>query len=220
MKRGAWPASAPSLPGSHNNKGLESIHGMRHVILFLTVIALGSAITARAQVPTAESPEQKLAQEWVTRFNRLCDWYLTPDGKESPELAQAVSSMMQLYAPDVLAEVPPYDKDQLGLVILRGAGNVQKWAERIATTQARLNYFIKRQTGGPTGEFEGYRPVYSAPLPWGGTGIAFQIMGVWSSREDRRRFMAPGSAFMQTIADGKIKRLRLWLSEITEVVAP
>jgi hypothetical protein len=198
----------------------HEFHRMRLVFLFLTVITLGSAIPAPAQIPTAESAEQKLAQEWVTRFNRLSDWHLNPDGKESSELAEVVSSMMQLYAPDVLAEVPPYDKDQLGPVVLRGAGNVQKWTERIAATQARLNYFIKRQTGGPTGEFEGYRPVYSAPLPWGGTGIAFQIVGVWSLREDRRRFMAPGSVFLQTSADGKIKRLRLFLSEITEVVAP
>ncbi len=193
---------------------------MRQLILFWTVMTLAFATNGRAQVPTAASPEQTLAQEWVTRFNALGDWYLTADGQESPELAQAVSRMMELYAPDVLGEVAPYDKAQLGPVVLRGAENVQKLIESIARTQVRLTYFIKRQTGGPTGEFEGYRPVYSAPLPWGGTGMAFQIVGVWSSREDRRRFMAPGSVFLQVGADGKINRLRLFLSEITEVEAP
>ena len=190
------------------------------MIFVLPLIVLLSAASAEAQVLNSESPQQKLAQEWIKRFNALTDWFLTPEGEESPALAEAVNSMMDMYAPDVLAEVPPHDKDQLGPVTLRGAENVRKWVETIARTQARLTYFIKRQTGGPTGDFEGYRPVYSTQLPWGGTGLAFQIVGVWSSREDRRRFMAPGSVFLQLNDKGKINRLRMFLSEITEVEAP
>ena len=119
---------------------------------------------------------------------------------------------------DVLAEVPPHDKDQIGSVMLRGKDNVRKWVDRIARTQVRLNYLMKRQTDGPTGDFEGWRLVYSTKLPWGGTGIAFQIIGAWSLREDRRRFTAPGSVFIQYGPDGKIRRLRLLLGEIDEVV--
>src|SRR5262249_12096330 len=106
-------------------------------------------------------------------------------------------------------------------VILRGRENVRKWAEKVATTQARLSYIYKRQTetsktGGE--EFEGKTVIYSAPLPWGGTGISFQLFGVYSVREDRRRrYMAPGAIFLQYGEDGKIRRMRLLLAEISEV---
>jgi len=181
-----------------------------------TLIILLAAIEVHAQA-AADSPEQKQAEEWLKRLNALDDWYLSVDGKEQG-VEQLVNSMMELYAPDVLAEVPPHDKDQIGPVVLRGKENVRKWVERIARSQVRLNYIVKRQTDGPTGDYEGWRLVYSAKLPWGGTAITFQIIGVWSLREDRRRFMAPGAVFIQYGPDGKIRRLRLLLAEIDEVV--
>ena len=187
---------------------------MRQLIISTLILLLG-AIELQAQA-AADSPEQKLAEEWLKQLNALDDWYLSVDGKEEG-VEQLVNSMMDLYAPDVLAEVPPHDKDQIGPVMIRGKENVRKWIERIAKTQVRLNYILKRQTEGPTGEYEGWRLIYSTKLPWGGTGIAFQIIGVWSLREDRRRFMAPGAVFIQYGPDGKIHRLRLLLAEIDEV---
>ena len=187
-----------------------------HRLIISTLIILFAAINLRAQA-AADSPEQKLAEQFLTRLNALSDWYLSVNGKEEG-IDQRVNSMMELYAPDVLAEVPPHDKDQIGPVMLRGSENVRKWVDRIARSQVRLNYLIKRQTDGPTGDYEGWRLVYSTKLPWGGTGIAFQIIGAWSSREDRRRFTAPGSVFIQYGPDGKIHRLRLLLGEIDEVV--
>src|SRR2546426_10937947 len=188
---------------------------MRRFIIS-TLIILLAAIEVHAQA-AADSPEQKQAEEWLKRLNALDDWYLSLDGKEQG-VEQLVNSMMELYAPDVLAEVPPHDKDQIGPVVLRGKESVRKWVERIARSQVRLNYIVKRQTDGPTGDYEGWRLVYSVKLPWGGTGIAFQIIGVWSLRENRRRFTAPGSVFIQYGPDGKIHRLRLFLAEIDEVV--
>jgi hypothetical protein len=188
---------------------------MRRLIISTLIIFL-AAIELHAQA-AADSPEQKLAEDWIKRLNALDDWYLTVDGKEQG-IEQVVNSMMELYDPDVLAEVPPHDKDQIGPVMLRGKDNVRKWVESIARTQVRLDYILKRQTDGPTGDYEGWRLVYSAKLPWGGTGIAFQIIGVWSLREDRRKFMAPGAVFIQYGPDGKIRRLRLLLGEIDQVV--
>src|SRR5437879_5968573 len=188
---------------------------MRQLIIS-TLILLLAAIQLQAQA-AADSPEQKLAEEFLSRLNALDDWYLSVDGKEEG-VEQLVNSMMELYAPDVVAEVPPHDKDQIGPVMLRGKENVRKWVDSIARTQVRLNYILKRQTEGPTGEYEGWRLVYSMKLPWGGTSIAFQIIGVWSLREDRRRFMAPGAVFIQYGPDGKIRRLRLLLGEIDQVV--
>jgi hypothetical protein len=189
---------------------------MRRLVIS-TLIMLLASIEVHAQA-AADSPEQKLAEEWIGRLNALDHWYLSVDGKEEG-IEPLVNSMMELYAPDVVAEVPPHDKDQIGPVMLRGKDNVRKWVDSIARSQVRLNYILKRQTEGPTGEYEGWRLVYSAKLPWGGTGIAFQIIGVWSIREDRRRFMAPGAVFIQYGPDGKIRRLRLLLGEIDQVVA-
>ena len=187
---------------------------MRRLIFSILILVLATS-ELRAQA-AADAPEQKLAEEWIKRLNALSDWYLSVDGKEEG-IEPLVNNMMDLYAPDVLAEVPPHDKDQIGPVMLRGRENVRKWVDRIARSQVRLNYLMKRQTEGPTGEYEGWRLVYSTKLPWGGTGIAFQVIAVWSLREDRRRFTAPGAVFIQYDADGKIRRLRLLLGEIEEV---
>ena len=188
---------------------------MRRLVISTLIILLAS-IEVHAQA-AADSPEQKLAEEWIKRLNALDDWYLSVDGKEEG-IEPLVDSMMELYSPDVVAEVPPHDKDQIGPVMLRGKENVRKWVDRIARSQVRLNYILKRQTEGPTGEYEGWRLVYSTKLPWGGSAIAFQIIGVWSSREDRRRFTAPGAVFIQYGPDAKIRRLRLLLGEIDQVV--
>ena len=104
---------------------------MRQLIIS-TLILLLAAIQLQAQA-AADSPEQKLAEEWLKQLNALDDWYLSVDGKEEG-VEQLVNSMMELYAPDVLAEVPPHDKDQIGPVMIRGKENVRKWVERIAKT--------------------------------------------------------------------------------------
>src|SRR5439155_3311260 len=119
-------------------------------LVFSILILFVAAIELHAQA-AADAPEQRQAEDWIKRFNALCDWHLTLDGKEDGVEA-LVNSMMDLYAPDVLAEVPPHDKDQIGPVMLRGKDNVRKWVERIARSQVRLNYIVKRQTEGPTGD--------------------------------------------------------------------
>src|SRR5207247_4255412 len=134
-------------------------------LVFSILLGVLAAIEVQAQA-AADLPEQKLAEEWIKRLNALDDWYLSVDGKEQG-VEPLVNSMMDLYAPDVLAEVPPYDQDQIGPVMLRGKENVQKWAERIARSKVGLNYTVKRKTEGPTGANEEWRLVYSAKLPWG-----------------------------------------------------
>ena len=124
--------------------------------------------------------------------------------------------MMELYAPDAIAEVPPNDDDQIGPLMLRGSANIRKWADKISSTQVRILYVQKRQTQK---QFEGEKLIYTTPLPWGGVGISFEIIGAWSRRADRRKFTGPGTVFLQVSPDGKIQRLRLYLSEISEVTA-
>jgi hypothetical protein len=156
-----------------------------------------------------------LAEDWMTRLNNLSNWTLTFEGKEVGR-EDVVNKMVELYAPDVVAEVPPHDDEQIGPVILRGSANVRKWVDRISRTQVRLLYIHRRQTKK---QFEGTKLVYSTPLPWGGVGISFEIIAAWSRRENRQKFTGPGSVFLQYNADGKIDRLRLYVAEISEVTA-
>ena len=53
---------------------------MRRLIIS-TLIMLFAAIEVHAQA-AADSPEQKLAEEFLSRLNALDDWYLSVDGKE------------------------------------------------------------------------------------------------------------------------------------------
>jgi hypothetical protein len=122
--------------------------------------------------------------------------------------------MMELYAPDVIAQVPPFDTDQKGPVQLRGSAQLRKYFERIARTQVRLAYMIPLQTAK---EYEGVEVVYSKQLPWGGLGVSFQIIAVYSLRQNRHRYMSPGMVVLQTGADKKINRVRLYLTELSEV---
>src|SRR5213083_1625783 len=167
-----------------------------------------------AAKPPAPDPLQR-AEDWLTRLNSLSNWSLTFEGKEVGR-EELVNKMMELYAPDVVAEVPPHDDEQIGPVLLRGSANVQKWVDKISRTQVRLLYIQRRQTKK---QFEGTKLVYSTPLPWGGVGISFEIIAAWSRREDRRKFTGPGSVFLQYNAAGKIDRLRLYVGEIAEVTA-
>src|SRR5437867_5404406 len=189
------------------------------IIVTSILITFWAAFEFQAQTPPQTTPAkpaldpQKLAEEWLNRLNALDDWHLSVEGKEDG-LDEVVNNMMQLYAPDVIAEVPPHDEDQIGPVMLRGSVNLRKWVEKIARTQVRLLYIQKRQT---VGSFEGERLVYTTPLPWGGVGLSFQIIAAYSLRENRRKFTAPGMVVLQVGVDGKIKRLRLFLAETAEV---
>ena len=188
-------------------------------ILITSVAAFEFQAQAPPQTPPQATPAKpaldpaKLAQDWLSRLNALSNWHLSVEGEEVG-LDEVVNNMMELYAPDVIAEVPPHDQDQIGPVTLRGKENVRKWVEKIARTQVKLLYIQKRQT---VGSFEGEKLVYTTPLPWGGLGLSFQIVAAYSLRENRRKFTGPGMVVLQVGADGKIKRLRLFVAEIAEV---
>src|SRR5437667_11508131 len=64
-----------------------------------------------AAKPPAPEPLQ-LAEDWMARLNNLSNWYLTFEGKEMGR-EDLVNKMMELYAPDVVADVPPHDDAQM-----------------------------------------------------------------------------------------------------------
>jgi hypothetical protein len=156
----------------------------------------------------------KLVTDWVDRMNALSSWYLSVDGKED-EAQKVVDRMMEMFAPDVIAEVPPHDERQQGTVELVGSALVRKWVEKIAKTEVDIKFVIKRQT---MKEFEGEYMVFSRSLPWGGLAVAAQLIEADSQRMDRKRFMQIGGVFLQFNKDAKIYRMRLVLSEKEEIV--
>jgi hypothetical protein len=183
-------------------------------LMIPTLILLLAPFEVFSQTAPQTPPEfLDPAVEWLTRLNALDDWYLSVDGEEQG-IDAVVDSMMELYAPEILLEVPPHDEDQIGPVMLRGLEQVRKWVDKFARTQVSLEYIHKRQTEGSA---EGEPLVYTTPLPWGGVGIAYPIHAIYSMREDRRRFTGPGAVFLQYGEDGKIKRLRLFVTEIAQV---
>jgi hypothetical protein len=195
---------------------------MRNFFIFSVLIVLLTAGVFHSQTPQA--PAQKapakpalnadeLAIAFVDRFNALSNWHLTYEGKEDG-LDQAVDHMMELFAPDIIAEIPPHDPKQLGSIQLVGPQQVRKWLDEIARSQVDIKYFIKRQTYKET---EGEWMIFSRPLPWGGIAVSSQLFGAYSERRDRKRFMQVGGVFAQHHEDGKIYRLRFILAEKDEI---
>ena len=183
------------------------------LITVLSVFALQAQTPPRATQAKPVIDPDRFVTDWIDRLNALDDWHISVLGEEEG-VDKVVNHMMELFAPDVLAEVPPRDEDQIGPVMLLGSGQVRKWLDDMARTQVKLEYIPRVQTEK---EFEGALIVYTKALPWGGLGISFQINGNYSLRRDRRKYTAPGAVFMQLGEDGKIHRLRLLLGEISEV---
>jgi hypothetical protein len=192
---------------------------MRRLII-VALVTLLAGVQLCAQTPPATAPAKppvdvtKLAVDWVDRMNNLSNWYLSVDGKED-DANQVVDHMMEVFAPNAIAQVPPYDPDQIGPVVLLGSEQVRKWVEKIAKSRVDIKYKIQRQTEQQS---DGEIMVYSKPLPWGGVGISFQAHAAYSLRRDRKRYLELGAVFLQFGDDGKIQRLRLLLSEKSEVV--
>ena len=191
--------------------------------IFLISLFTVFEFQARAQTPPPAAAQktdkpalnaEKLAMDFTDKMAELSHWYITMDGKEDG-VQEVVNHVMEMFAPDIVAEVPPHDEKQLGPVQLVGLAQFRKWAEEIARNHMEIHYTIKRQT---VKEFEGEYMIFSKQLPWGGLGVAFQVIESDSQRVDRKRFMQNGGVFLQFNPDGKINRMRLVLAEKDEVV--
>ena len=77
------------------------------LIVFLTA---GVFHGQTPQAPAQKAPQKpalnadELAIAFVDRFNALSNWHLTYDGKEDG-LDQSVDHMMELFAPDIIADL-------------------------------------------------------------------------------------------------------------------
>ena len=199
-----------------NSKG----RGRMGRLTVLTVFTLLAAVAVQAQdapeEPTAESGPDilQMAVEWVDRLNDLDEWTISLDGRETG-VEERVDSLMELFTPDVLAQVPPHDERQIGPVLLRGSEQLRLWVDKVARSQVQIDYKLQLQSQR---EFEGEPMIYSKQLPWGGLGLSFRVNANYISRQDRTSYLEYGAVFLQYNEEGKIERLRLLLSEKSEVV--
>lgn len=193
---------------------------MRNRVFLFTVLFFITAATAIAQSQPAKKDQapqldaEKLVREWFRRLNALDDWWITMDGKEEPE--PVVNKMIELYAPDALQFVGP-SEDQLGSVMYSGHQGIRKWAGDFARKFVGLAYRLQDQTAKEkTADL-----ILTTVPPWGGLAASAEFTAVYSLRESRRKFMAPGAAFFVFDEAGKIKKLRLYINkEETQEVVP
>jgi hypothetical protein len=151
----------------------------------------------------------KLGTDFVDKLNTLDDWRLSMEGKEVG-LDKVVDAFMADFAPDVFAELPTDDEEQIGPLELRGTGQVRRWVENYARSHVDLEFLMVRQTEKTV---EGEYMVYSRPLPWGGVGIAFSVLAPYAMRVDRSKFLELETVFLQFGPDQKIHRFQMYQSQ-------
>jgi hypothetical protein len=157
---------------------------------------------------------EALVDQWFVRLNALADWYISFTGKE--ETDAVVDRFVELYSSDAFHEVQP-NENQLGHVVFHGRDGIKKWATDFAKTHVHLGYRVDYMTRNekPAQLF------YSSRPPWGGIAAAVEFSAVYTNREDRKRFMIPGSAFFLFDPAGKLQRVRLYmLKDEAEEIEP
>lgn len=173
---------------------------MFKVITCTFVFVLSTAVPSFAQSINT----QKLVAEWFTRLNALDDWFISMDGKERTE--EVVDSLIELYAPDAVQFVGPTE-DQIGPVMLVGRERIRKWFDDFARTYVLLAYRTDVQTAGKE---QTTSLIYTTPMPWGGLAASCQITAVYSLRQDRRKFMAPGLSSFSFAKTGRSSGCAFW----------
>ena len=154
-----------------------------------------------AQAPL--DPE-KLVDQWFIRLNALDDWYISYDGKE--ETDAVVDRFVELYDRDAFHQVGP-NENQIGPVVFHAHDGIKKWATDFAKKRVQLAYRVDMITRNE----KTAQLVFSTKPPWGGIAAAVEFTAVYTNREDRKRFIVPGSAFFIFDDSGKIQRLRLYM---------
>src|SRR5687768_14290354 len=157
------------------------------VLCLLLSVAFYGPLVLRAQTPTVSAPEL-LADRWFTRLNDLSKWYISFDGKEENEAV--VDRFMELYGPNAYHQVGP-SEDQIGQVVFHGEAAIRKWANEFSKKYVGLAYRVEYKTrqDKPT------QPFYVSKMPWGGTGVSTEFLGIIMNRDYRKQFFVSGGVF-------------------------
>ncbi|MBL8137261.1 MAG: nuclear transport factor 2 family protein [Acidobacteria bacterium] len=172
---------------------------MRRVALLVLLCASSLPSPLRAQTPApapaADTFPATLARQWLERLNALSDAPATLD------------AFVALYAPDALHIAGP-TADQRGTATYRGHAGIRVMASRLAASEERRIYRLETETARETTA----SLMHETTGPWGGAAVAVQIIATYTDAATKKRFAAPGAVFLQ-LADGKIRRARVYISE-------
>ena len=125
-----------------------------------------------------DAPPDAIVKLWLERWNAISD---------AVETHEALAS---LYAPEALHLEGP-SPDQRGTATFRGPEGVRALAARIAAAEEHRTWRIETDTARET----------TAPLvftidgPWGGPGVAVQLVAVHTDRATKKRYATPRAAF-------------------------
>ena len=169
---------------------------------FLAVLFV--VLPSFSQAQQAPQDPEKLVDQWFIRLNALDDWYISYDGKE--ETDAVVDRFLDLYDRDAFHQVGP-NENQIGPVVFHGRDGIRKWATDFAKKYVQLGYRVDFMTRSE----KTAQLTYSVKPLWGGIAAAVEFTAVYTNREDRKRFIAPGSAFFLFDETGKIQRVRLYV---------
>ena len=170
---------------------------MTELILPL-LLALAPAIQSANPPGTGAhgQPDQEIVRAWVARWNAL-----------GSDTSSAIDELLALYSADALHITGP-SPDQRGTATYRGHDGIRVLAARVAATRQRLSYRIETETANEqTAEL-----FHVATGPWKGPSVAVQLVAAYTERDGGKRWIVPASAFFQ-LADGRIRRLRIYYSE-------
>ena len=200
----------PLLRGRAAEGGRGSL---THPLCILLLLLLLFAPSSFAQNQTPLQPES-LVDQWFIRLNALDDWYISYTGKE--ETDAVVDKFVDLYTKDAFHEVQP-NENQLGHVVFHGHDGIRKWAADFAKKYVQLAYRIDYITRNE----KSAQLTYAVKPAWGGVAAAVEFSAVYTNREDRKRFLIPGSAFFLFDDTGKIQRVRIYmLKDEAEEIEP
>jgi hypothetical protein len=190
-KKFAWGDSAPGLGGNDPDAAPGA----------------PSEKTKQAHVgfPFGAAPDPaKLVDQWFVRLNALDDWYISYDGKEESDAV--VDKFLELYDSDAYHQVGP-NENQIGPVVFHGIDGIRKWATDFARQHVALGYRVDFMTRNEKSE----QPVLSERPAWGGIAAAVEFTAAYTTRQERKRIVVPGSAFFLFDEGGKIQRVRLYM---------
>jgi ketosteroid isomerase-like protein len=158
---------------------------MRGVAIGIGMVAwsLSAAAQPAPSRPPAEPPPA-IVRQWIERLNALSDQPATLD------------AFVALYTTDALHAT------------YRGHDGIRVLAARIAASEERRVYRLETETARETTT----SLMHETAGPWGGPAVAVQIIATYTDAVLKKRFAAPGAVFLQ-IADGRIRRARVYISE-------
>ena len=178
------------------------------LVVLLCPLGFSQAQNSSSQAQNKPEPKpeevQKLVEEYFGRLNDLDNWFISMDGKE--ENNAVVDRFLELFAADAYLQVGP-SKNQLGTVTYHGLEGIRKWVDQFSRSFLDLNY----RTHFKTRNEQTAKPVYVYQMPWGDRAVAVEFTGVYTVRNDRKRYWIPGAAFFTFDKEGKIQDARLYM---------